>query len=102
MKMRIISQDGEFDLPYEETTLQAFYSGKVIAFPLSDLASDDFIPMATYSSKEKSIKAMEMCREKYLSRMELDGGYDVVHGCYVQTNYWVLPKVFQFPADDEI
>ena len=61
MKMRIISQDGEFDLPYEETTLQAFYSGKVIAFPLSDLASDDFIPMATYSSKEKSIKAMEMC-----------------------------------------
>ena len=51
--MRIISQDGEFDLPYEETTLQAFYSGKVIAFPLSDLASDDFIPMATYSSKEK-------------------------------------------------
>ena len=34
--------------------------------------------------------------------MELDGGYDVVNGCYVQPNYWVLPKVFQFPADEEV
>ncbi len=40
--------------------------------------------------------------EDIRTRMELDGGYDVVHGCYVQPNYWVLPKVFQFPADDEI
>ena len=45
---------------------------------------------------------MEMCREKYLSRMELEGGYDIVNGCYVQPNYWVLPKVFQFPKDEEI
>lgn len=45
---------------------------------------------------------MEMCREKYLSRMELDGVYDVVNGCYVQPNYWVLPKVFQFPSDEDI
>lgn len=37
--MRIISQDGELDLPYEETTLQAFNNGKVAAFALSDLAS---------------------------------------------------------------
>lgn len=22
--------------------------------------------------------------------------------CYIQPNYWVLPKVFQFPADDEV
>lgn len=26
--MRIISQDKEFDLPYEETTLRAFTNGK--------------------------------------------------------------------------
>ena len=49
--------------------------------------------IAEYSTEEKAIKAMEMCREKYLSRMELDGGHDVVNGCYVQPNYWVLPKV---------
>ena len=100
--MRIISQGKEFDLPYKETTLRAFFNGTVIAFSLTDLVSDNFITMAKYSTEEKAIKAMEMCREKYLSRMELDGGYDTVNGCYVQPNYWVLPKVFQFPADDEI
>ena len=100
--MRIISQDGEFDLPYEETTLQVFDDGTVAAFSLTELDSDSFITIAKYSTKEKAIKAMEMCREKYLSRMELNGGYDIVNGCYVQPNYWVLPKVFQFPTDKEV
>ena len=100
--MRIISQYKEFDLPYEETTIQAFEDGTVIAFSLTDLESAASITMAEYSTKEKAIKAMEMCREKYLSRMELDGGYDVVNGCYVQPNYWVLSKVFQFPKEEEV
>lgn len=100
--MRIISQDKNFDLPYEETTIQAFDNGTVAAFSLADLGSTDFITFAKYSTEEKAIKAMEMCREKYLSRMELDGGYDIAHGCYVQPNYWVLPRVFQFPKDEEV
>ena len=100
--MRIISQDKEFDLPYEETTIQVFGNGTIAAFSLTDLGNDDFITMAKYSTKEKAIKAMKMCREKYLSRMELEGGYDIVHGCYVQPNYWVLPKVFQFPKEEEV
>lgn len=100
--MRIISQDGAFDFPYEETTLQVFDNGVVAAFSLTDLGSVDFITTAKYSTVEKAIRAMEMCRECYLSRMELDGGYDVVNQCYIQPNYWVLPKVFQFPADDEV
>lgn len=100
--MRIVSQNGMYDLPYEETTFQVFYNGKIAAFALSNPASDVYIVMAEYSTEEKAKKAMEMCREKYLSRMELDGGYDVVNGCYVQPNYWVLPKVFRFPKDEEI
>lgn len=100
--MRIISQDGEFDLPYEETTIQAFTNGEVIAFSLSDIGNDYFIPIAKYSTKEKAIRAMEICRDQYLSRMELDGGYDMMHGCYVQPNYWVPPKVFRFPKDEEV
>lgn len=99
--MRIISQDGKFDLPYEQAVV-THIDRTVVAYPLSDLGSSDYIQLASYSTEEKAIKAMEMCREKYLSRMELDGGYDIVHKCYVQPNYWVLPKVFRFPADDEI
>lgn len=63
--MRIISQDKEFDLPYEETTIHAFDNGTVAAFSLTDLESDAFITMAKYSTEEKAIKAMEMCRKRY-------------------------------------
>ena len=99
--MRIISQDGCYDISYEQAVV-ACLDRTVVAYPLNDLESSDYIQLASYSTEEKAIKAMEMCREKYLSRMELDGGYDIVHKCYVQPNYWVLPKVFQFPKDEEV
>ena len=104
--MRIISQNGLLDAPYELIAISP-YSGNMATivgtFPGNDIGKGDRVYiLGEYSSEEKAIKAMEMYREKYLSRMELDGGYDTVNGCYVQPNYWVLPKVFQFPADDEI
>lgn len=94
--MRIISQDSRIDLPYERTML--CLDGVLVT---ARCDGKQYL-IGGYSSKKKAIKAMEMCREKYLLRMELDGGYDIVHKCYVQPNYLVLPKVFQFPADDEI
>ena len=99
--MRVISQDGCYDIPYEQAVVSRL-GRTVAAYPLNDLGSSDYIQLASYSTEEKAIKAMEMCREKYLSRMELDGGYDMVNGCYVQPNYWVLPKVFRFLADEDI
>lgn len=95
--MRIISQDGTVDIPYGQTALTRV--GKEI---YADNIKFEDLRIAKYSTEEKAIKAMEMCREQYLSRMELDGGYDIVNGCYVQPNYWVLPKVFQFPDDEEV
>lgn len=94
--MRVISQDGTIDVPYKIATI--LKRGNTI------LARNDRaeFELAEYSTEAKAIKAMEMLREKYLSRMELDGGYDIVNKCYVQPNYWVLPKVFQFPQDNEI
>ena len=104
--MRIISQNGLLDVPYELIAISP-YSGNMATiigtFPGTDLGKGDRIYiLGEYSTEEKAIKAMEMCREKYLSRMELDGGYDTVNGCYVQPNYWVLPKVFRFPKDEEV
>lgn len=95
--MRIISQDGAIDVPYENADLER--KGEIISVWTLDNVYGSF---ASYSTEEKAIKAMEMCRECYLSRMELDGGYDMAHGCYVQPNYWVLPKVFQFPEEEEV
>ena len=104
--MRIISQNGLLDVPYELIAISP-YSGNMATiigtFPGNDLGKGDRIYiLGEYSTEEKAIKAMEMCREKYLSRMELDGGYDTVNGFYVQPNYWVLPKVFQFPKEEEV
>lgn len=95
--MRIISQDGTIDVTYENADLER--KGTIISVWTLDNVYGSF---ASYSTEEKAIKAMEMCREKYLSRMELGGGYDIVNKCYVQPNYWVLPKVFQFPKDEEV
>lgn len=94
--MRIISQGGHADLPYERTHLCSNTENV-----MARCDGKEYL-MGRYSTKEKAIKATELCREKYLSRMELDGGYDIVNGCYVQPNYWVLPKVFQFPEDEEV
>ena len=95
--MRIISQDGTIDVTYENADLER--KGTIISVWTLDNVYGSF---ASYSTEEKAIKAMEMCREKYLSRMELDGGYDIVNKCYVQPNYWVLPKLFQFPKEEEV
>ena len=105
LAMRIVSQNGLLDVPYELLAISP-YSGNaatiVGTFPGNDIGKEDRVYiLGEYSTKEKAKKVMEMCREKYLSRMELDGGYDAVHGCYVQPNYWVLPKVFQFPEEEE-
>ena len=94
--MRIISQNGQIDLPYNRIMLCV---EGVLVTARND--GNQYL-IGKYFTEEKAIKAMEMCREKYLSRMELDGGYDSVNGCYVQPNYWVLPRVFQFPKDEEV
>lgn len=96
--MRIISQNGLLDAPYELIAISP-YSGNMATivgtFPGNDIGKGDRVYiLGKYSTEEKAMKAMEMCREQYLSR--------TVNGFYVQPNYWVLPKVFQFPADDEI
>ena len=101
--MRLISQDGMIDVPYEISALSIGTMGEsATIYVRSKLLDEKPCVFATYSNTDKVLKAMEMLRETYLSRMELDGGYDIVNGCYVQPNYWVLPKVFKFSDDSEV
>ena len=98
--MRVISQDGTMDVPYEMSIMWSEDNGAVLLQPIGE--TGEYQTFAKYSTEEKAQKAMEMLRDTYLSRMELDGGYDAVNGCYVQPNFWVLPKVFQFPKDEDV
>lgn len=102
--MRIISQDGTLDVPYEMVAVQRF-DGKIYCLNKNLAGVEEVVDgfkLAEYSTEAKARKVMEMLQANYLLRMELDGGYDEAHGCYVQPNYWVLPKVFQFPRDSEV
>ena len=67
--MRIISQSGLLDVPYELIAISP-YSGNMTTivgtFPGNDPAKGDRIYiLGEYSTEEKAIKAMEMCREQY-------------------------------------
>lgn len=93
--MRIISQDGRFDLPYEQfaVAIDATNDTKIIAYAVN--SDDDTIwKLAEYSTKEKAEKAMEELRTKY-------GSYRTVEGnmFYSAFDY---PKVFRFPHDSEV
>lgn len=87
--MRVISQDGTIDVPYEISSL-SMAVGKHenvehAAIFCHNSSTAMGTKMAGYSSKEKAKKAMEMLRNKYME--------------YTSTNYL---KIFQFPAEEEL
>lgn len=96
--MRVVSQDGKIDIPYEMVAIQRFrtriYFLNRNLTGTEELVND--IVLAEYSAEEKAIKAMEMLRELYLLKTE-------VHSDYNNHHYKAdLNKVFQFPQDNEI
>lgn len=95
--MRVISQDGTIDIPYESVIIQRF--GREIYFlnknliGVEQLVSD--MDIATYSTEAKAQKAMEMLRNNYLDFMA-EATPDGNGFCFNQ------PKVFQFPKDEDV
>lgn len=95
--MRVISQDGMMDIQYENFSL-GITGGNHITAIRDIVASPRVIAdgiLAKYSSKEKALKAMELLREAYLK---------FAHATDDKSFYTFFdnPKVFQFPADDEV
>lgn len=96
--MRVISQDGTIDVPYEMVVIQKFRNGVYflnrnltgIEEPISD------IKLAEYSTEEKAIKAMELLREVYLYHTSISVKNGNTNGAIK------FARVFQFPQDDEI
>lgn len=102
--MRIISQDGTMDVPYEKFIFYIAADNSIIANKDFGGNPDDLFSgiIAEYSSREKVLKAMEMMRTEYLKYLKVDGGPMTTVNFYVQPNVWNIPKVFQFPQDDEV
>lgn len=94
--MRIVSQDGRFDLPYEcfVVGIYAANDTSIIAYTVNS-DDDAFLDLAEYSTKEKAVKAMEMLRTEYEKFQETKS----INGGYFALDY---PKVFRFPQDSEV
>ena len=120
--MRVISQDGTIDVPYEMVVIQRFredvYFLNRNLTGVEDLISD--IKLAEYSTETKAIKAMEMLREAYVGMPIVMHNVDVSEdmakeferlkkcGVIVQAENqqskvdFINNAVFQLPQDDEI
>lgn len=123
--MRIISQNGKSDLPYERVAISInFHDEKeIIAWSVDSSSNDNdnYLTMARYSTAEKANKAMEMLRiayaGKFITTADIPNDFDsqlkemMKHGfgavtfrefddCKVEFNN--LNGYFIFPKDDEI
>lgn len=85
--MRVISQHGNVDLPYEQIVV-CHAMESVIA-----LYNGEKYVLGKYSSKEKAYKAMEMLRKACV-------GMPIT--IYPSKMVFTNNAIFQFPQDDEI
>lgn len=112
--MRVISQDGTTDVPYENFVFSILNSGGgnfgIVAVKNVAEPPEVFLNslIATYSTKEKAIKAMEMLREHYEGVIFLKTIINTEKGntfvsSLSKTDFNKLTQnYFQFPQDDEI
>lgn len=96
--MRVISQDGMVDLPYENIGISINHNNKtdIIAYPACNYGCDsEFWIIASYSAEARAQKALEMLRNNYLDFMA-EATPDGNGFCFNQ------PKVFRFPKDEDV
>ena len=108
--MRVISQDGTIDMPYEDVIIQRFRSR--IYFLNKNLTGveplNDDMQIAEYSTEEKARKAMEMLRFAYennefyhhTGNSELFA--EVYHTLSQEEFNERMSEYFQFPAEEEL
>ena len=104
--MRIISQDGRLDIPYEKFCIASLANGGITATERLTVDSDghiNSIKVAEYQNEEKAIKALEMLREKYsiLKTIEMLDLETIKGVFYDSEEVAELAKpYFQFPKDE--
>lgn len=100
--MRVISQHGNVDLPYEQIVV-CHAMESVIA-----LYNGEKYVLGKYSSKEKAYKAMEMLRKSYENNefyhhtSTTDTFKDIANLLSNEEFDKATREYFQFPQDDEI
>lgn len=108
--MRVISQHGNVDLPYEQIAVCHAMEN------VTALHNEKEYVLGKYSSQEKAYKAMEMLREAYVGMPMMYKAKDIAEAYKEATEkdllmmfdskidnvFVVKANIFQFPQDDEI
>lgn len=101
--MRVISQDGTIDVPYEEVIIQRFNSR--IYFLNKNLTGveqlTDDMQIARCSTEEKAKKSMEELRYAYMCHNLVKMVKTLPDGIDEKLTMG-LSGVFQFPAEEEL
>ena len=119
--MRLISQDGTSDVPYERYSVCVIKDEyRNIYHIVCDYSEASYRRLAEYSTEEKANKAMEMLREAYIGMpivmQNVDVSEDVSReferlkkcGIMVQTENQpskiecISNAIFQFPTEEEL
>lgn len=104
--MRIISQDGCYDMPYEQMMLTNIGT-KIYA---DNLAVKD-LQFAKYSTEAKAEKAMEMCRNRYawceirnhgMNLLTMAMNFRRTDEIEQLLETLAEKNIFQFPKDEEV
>lgn len=115
--MRVISQGGTIDVPYDYFSL-SIAGAKIVSGMVEDrnvfsifchnLSSPNGTKLAEYSTKEKAIKAMEMLRKAYEDNefyhyMSTTDTFEEATSYLSNEEFKELTsEYFQFPQDNEI
>ena len=100
--MRVISQDGIIDVPYEMAVVYVECEGVIAK------VGDKRYVMGSYSTEKKAVKAMEMLREHnegviFLKTIiNTEKGPPFVSGLSKTDFNKLTQNYFQFPKDDEV
>ena len=111
--MRVTSQTGKSDMPYDYFTFSIVNNGsKYSIIATKNIAESPEVFMnsliATYSTEEKAIKAMEMLRKAYENNVFyhcIAGSkrFEEVQSILSEEQFRkATTEYFQFPQDDEI
>ena len=122
--MRVISQDGTMDVPYEISSFSMavgkYENVEHAVIFCYNYSTSMGTKMAEYSSKEKAKKAMEMLRDAYIGMPIVMQNVDISEGVMkeferlkkcgivVQTENQpskiecISNAIFQFPAEEEL
>lgn len=112
--MRVISQTGKTDVPYENFVFSILNSsgGNYGIVAVKNVAEPPEVFLnsliATYSTKEKAIKAMKMLRKAYENNVfyhctASSKRFEEVQRILSEEQFWkATTEYFQFPQDDEI